>query len=189
MYSTRYLGRERDYIVIRHPLRDMDGMISGVKFRRGYAVVEKGSKYYSIIKKLPYLKSALEFPLEHLKKLPFILRDREVEVIYGKDVYVHYMKAITAFNKKQAEEKKKAEEEAHLSSKTLCQKTTRDGELCKHEAFEASPSQYCKIHLFDDPKIEELGFDLNKRRTRAEKKEFKDQVCKELIKLKANNAF
>ena len=73
-WSTKTLGRDKEFVVIQHKIRDINGMINGVKFRGGYAVVEKDSKTYINLKKLPMLKNAPEYPLTHLSNLIFVTR-------------------------------------------------------------------------------------------------------------------
>lgn len=81
-----------EYIVIKHPLRDSSNTyFNGIKFTRGYAVVVKNSKSHQFVKTAPFLKNRKEFDLAYLKN---IFRLKEVELIYGKDVYWHYLKSI-----------------------------------------------------------------------------------------------
>lgn len=89
-----YLRRktDNDYIVVRHPLRDFTNtFVQGTKFCRGYGVVIRNSKQHQFIKKLPMFKGAQEFELSYLKR---IFRTKEIDLIFGKDVYWHYLDAI-----------------------------------------------------------------------------------------------
>ena len=189
VWSTRQLDRDRDYVVILHKLRDTEGMIEGVRFRAGYGVVDKQSKTYSRLKKLPFLKDGLEFPLEHLKNLKFIIRDRDVETVYGKDVYVHYVRALVAHRHKQAEEEKIKQQEQHLESENLCKYRLDSGELCKNEKHEVSPGEHCLVHLLQDPMLDVLEVHVPTRLSKDEKKEWRTKVIKKLTKLKSEGAF
>ena len=83
---------DNDYVVIKHPLRNSTNTyFQGLKFARGYAVVVKESKSYFLVKKAPFLRNHQEFELAHLKE---VFRLREIELIFGKDVYLHYLDAI-----------------------------------------------------------------------------------------------
>lgn len=186
VWSTKYLGRHRDYVVIRHQLRDTEGMIGGVKFRQGYCVVEKNSRYYKTIKQLPYLKNSSEMPLHVLKTLPFIFRDKDVEMVFGRDVYIHYMQAMKAFNeaKQQLEEVKAVE--AHVHDNLHCKYVRENGGLCKNPLIEASPSLYCSSHLLLDPKLPEvIGETIPKYLDSKEKKAWKEKVMKKLTSKKS----
>lgn len=189
VWSTKYLGRDREYIVIRHKLRDIEGMIEGVKFRAGYGVVDKNTKAYKRLKNLPFLKTGLEFPLVHLKSLKFVMRDRDVETIYGKDVYVHYMKALKEYQAKKAEEEKVQAEQHHLQEQTLCKFRRPNGELCKNEAYELSPGNHCQRHLLKDPMLEVFEIEVPSMLSKDEVKQWKDKVIKKLTKLKSEGMF
>lgn len=93
IWTTRRLDRDREYIVLRHPLKGINNIVNGVKFRDGYAVVAKDSKSHHYLKKIPVLRKALELPLTHLKKLKFITRISDIKMVYGEDVYLKYLKA------------------------------------------------------------------------------------------------
>lgn len=189
MWTTKTYKGNIDYVVIRHPLRDIEGLIAGVKFRRGYCVVNKKSRYYTKLKQLPYLKNALEFDLPHLKTLPFIMRDRDVEVVFGKDVYYHYKSAVEKHIEKEQIKEEKEQTQEHLSSSVLCQHKTKEGKLCKLEALEYSPGQRCGLHLLQDPKLEEFDLSTDKKLTKDEKKKYKATVVKKLKKLKSEGKF
>lgn len=189
VWSTKYLGKSRDYVVIKHPLSDVEGFLAGVKFRRGYGVVERNSRYYKDLKKLPNVKNGNEFPLHHLKKLPFITRNRDVETIYGKDVFVHFVEELRAFEEAQTAKKIEDEQQEHLENPNLCKHMTRNGTYCKFEASEFSPSGYCLRHLLQDPKIPELGIKVRQMIPKNEIKSYKEKVLKELKKLKSEGKF
>jgi hypothetical protein len=173
--------RVKNYVVIKHKLRDVNGIIHGVKFRGGYAVIDKNTKRYSELRKLPLLKDTPEFPIEFLNKLTFISRSSDVNNIWGKDVYYHYVQAIAKVRAIENEEKKVVEEKLHIEEFNKCaaiSKTT--GELCKLEALEQSPSGYCKYHLLQDPRLPEVGVEVPKYMTKDDRKKFKAQVFKKL---------
>lgn len=134
--------RKRDYVIIRHKLGNLDDTIIGVRFRSGYAVVDKTSKVYKQLKKLPFLKNALEFPLLHLEKLSFIVNDRQVETVYGKDVYVNYI-AAKREKVESAIAEAKAIEEAHIAA-GYCKYQKEDGSYCKRTFLQ--DNGYCTQH-------------------------------------------
>jgi len=91
MYWNRKVT-DKEYIVVKHPLRDSSNTYyHGIKFTRGYAVVAKGSKSHTFIKSAPFLKHHKEFDLSYLKN---IFRLKEVKLIFGHDVYHHYLQSI-----------------------------------------------------------------------------------------------
>ncbi len=94
VWSTKSFDRDRDYIVIQHTLKGVNYVVNGVKFRDSYAVVERGSKTYHFLKKVPVLRAAKEYPLTHLSKLKFISRTSDVKVVFGQDVYKSFLSAI-----------------------------------------------------------------------------------------------
>ena len=183
VWATKSLERAREYVVIKHALKDMNGNIAGVKFRAGYAVVEKGSKAYLQIKKVPLIKNQPELPLIFLRKLPFITRTNDVKVVYGQDVYAQYLEVL---HKELEAEQVVAEavaEEVHVQDLHRCAFTTQAGELCSREAVKGSPSNYCRLHLLEDEKLESVGIVIPKRLTKEQKKEYKDKVASKLEKL------
>lgn len=93
IWSPKALGRDQEYIVLKHNLRGVNAVVDGVKFRHGYAVVAKDSKTYYRLKNFPNLRNSSEYPLTFLRQLPFITRTKDVLTVYGKDVYVHFLKA------------------------------------------------------------------------------------------------
>lgn len=181
-WTTKALDRVREYVVIKHRLRDMNGNLCGVKFRGGYGVVEKGSKAYMQLRSLPLIKGQPEFPLLHLRKLPFVTRTQDIQVIYGRDIYYQYLHQLNAVVK---EEQVVAKEEAkvvHVAAQG-CAAKTATGELCKFEAIKGSPSGYCRKHILTDERLVEVGIEVPKRLTSKEKGEWKDRIIEKLAKL------
>lgn len=182
IWSARSLGRDRDYIVIKHPLRGINTTINGVKFRESYAVVEKHSKTYHHLKRMPQLRAAREFPLVFLDELPFIVTPLEVKTVYGADVYQHFVKARKEKLEKLEEEQKVVQEEEHVAEEAKCAFRTKvTGELCKNKALTESPSSFCIKHLIFDPKLE---LEIPRYMSRKDKKELTNRV---LMKLKSNS--
>jgi len=91
VWTTKALTGDRNYIVIQHTLKGVNHVVNGVKFRDGYAVVEKDSKTYYMLKKVPVLRAAKEYPLIHLKKLKFITRTADIKMVFGQDVYRRFI--------------------------------------------------------------------------------------------------
>jgi len=92
--SGAFYGKtNKIYVVVKHPLRFFgNNYVSGLKFCNGYTVVEKDSKAYRELKKNSMFKKHKEFELAFLQKLGF--RTKDIELIFGKDVFYHYLDAI-----------------------------------------------------------------------------------------------
>jgi len=102
-YTTKKQGAlDKDYILVKHPL-NIGGnyFLMGVKFVNGIAVVERGSKVHKNLLRSPLLKNRKEFGLEWLVKFGF--RTKDVQMVFGKDIYYSYLKAIEKEKTKQAE--------------------------------------------------------------------------------------
>lgn len=182
VWATKSLERDRDYVVIKHTLKDMNGNVAGVKFRGGYAVVEVGSKAYTQLKKLPLIKNNEDLPLVFLRKLPFITRTSDVKLVYGQDVYAKYLQVLHEELDKEVVEEAEKSDLAHVEVENRCAFTTPKGVLCSHEAMNGSPSKYCKLHLLEDPKLGELGIVVPARLTKKEKKEYREKIAGKLEK-------
>jgi hypothetical protein len=181
VWSARSLNRNVDYIVVKHPLRGINTTINGVKFRESYAVVEKNSKTYHHLKRMPQLRAAKEFPLVFLDELPFIITPLEVKTVYGADVYQHFVKAREEKIEQLREIEKVVQEEEHIAEEAKCAFRTKTGELCKNKALIESPSSYCMKHLIFDP---ELKLELPKYMSRKDRRELTKRT---LTKLKSNS--
>jgi hypothetical protein len=182
VWSTKSLGRDRDYVLIKHPLPGVNYTVKGVKFRDGYAVVEKDSKIYFELKKMPLLKTCKEFDLLFLRKLKFISRTIDVKYIYGEDVYRFYLQKLETQLEKEDEIQLQVEEEKHLAS-DLCKHRTAQDSLCKWPALDVSPSGFCRQHILDDPALKDLGIIIPQFITKKEKADVKDKVIKQLTKI------
>lgn len=120
VWSTKSLGRDRDYIVLQHTLKGVNYVINGVKFRDSYAVVERDSKTYYMLKRVPVLRGAKEFPITYLSSLRFITRQSDIKTIYGQDVYSVFLTRQSAkleADKAEAEIKRLQEEDAILAQR------------------------------------------------------------------------
>jgi anti-sigma28 factor (negative regulator of flagellin synthesis) len=224
VWTTKALNKNADYIVIRHSLRGINSTICGVRFRDSYGVVERNSKTYTQLKRMPVFKGDQEYDLTFLLKLPFITRPLDIKQVYGHEVYVKYLQAVNE-EQKQAELAKQAQEEAleqarlaELAKKeeleqklkeaqesedvekveeikseipqvTKCSYVTHTGKLCKYDAWDTSPSGYCKVHVVNDPKLEELGIKKPGAMTKSEKRKFRKSLYNKLEKLKKSGAF
>lgn len=181
-WTTQSLERDRNYIVLKHTLRGVNYSIQGVKFRSGYAVVEKNSKVYFALKKIPVLRNALEYPLDHLQNLPFITRTQDVDTIFGRDVYIKYLAAIA--NSVQEVQEQIVEEKLHIHTEVQnkCRFSLENGEMCKRAAAEYSPSSYCEIHVLQDPKLAEHGFEVPPYMSKNQRKELRRKIKDKLGK-------
>ncbi len=174
------LKRVKEYVVLQHRLSDMNGNIAGVKFRGGYAVVEKGSKQYLSLRQLPLLRNGPEFPIIHLRKLRFITRTLDIKMIFGPDVYYHYLTELNKVLEAEQEVKEAEAEVAHVEKHSLCSHKTGKGTMCQYPAMNKSPSKYCKMHILNDPKLNELGVVLPSKMTKEEKKKYRELVIAKL---------
>jgi len=228
VWTTKSLEKDIKYIVIKHYVPGINGKIHGVTFRHSFGVVQKDSKTHRNLKRMPVFKNAVEQPLTFLSKLPFITRSKDIQLIYGREVYSKYLLAleeerqaaklaeqakIEAEDQKRREELKEAlqaQEEAEEKLKeaqqsedvekieeikseipqvTKCRFETRNGTLCKFDAYEASPSGYCKTHTLQDPKLEEVGINVPRAMTKGERKKFRKSLYTKLEKLKKQGVF
>jgi hypothetical protein len=217
VWTTKSLPINKDYIVLKHTLPGINGKIYGVTFRESYAVIEKNSKTYFQIKRMPVFKTAGEYKLTILGKLPFITASKDIQKVYGKDVYVKYLIAVEEERKqaKLSEKQQKIEEDqkrreleiqlkeaqsqedfekvneivSELPQVSLCKFTTKLGTLCKHEMSLVSPSEYCKKHILKDPKLKDFGIEVPFAMTPKETQKFKKQTLVKLAKLKKSGAF
>lgn len=189
VWTTKSSGRARTFIVIQHKLKGFNQFINGVRFREGYAVVEKDSKIYSSLKKLPLIKNAREFPLSFLMKLPFITRTMDIKLIYGAEVYNHFVNEYAVKVEEDKVQQKVEQEISHVDSKKCAFRTVTTEELCKFDAHELSPSGYCHKHILDEPKLEELGIEVPKFLTKKEKAPMKEKVLNQLEKAKKEGKF
>lgn len=225
VWTTKGLGSTKNYVVIKHPLKGVNNVVNGVTFREGYAVVEKDSKTYHHLRKIPLLHKAQEQPLTHLRKLRFITRTSDVKMVYGQDVYMAFLNAeaqekeakiqeeLEAKAAKEAaeQERRKAELEAikaaaakqlvesvEVTTEKVDEETVEakieikkccfvkpDGNLCKHDALDYSPSKYCSLHLLEDDKLSDYGIELPKMMSKQEKKKARKAVHKKLKALKS----
>ena len=189
VWTTTSTGRDRDFIVLKHTLRGVNYVINGVKFRHGYAVVEKNSKTYRDLKRIPVLKAAAEHPLTFLRKLSFITRPLDVKIVYGAEVFAQYLKELDKELNKEAVEKKVEQEIKHVVEEKLCSYKTVKNELCKEKCLEQSPSGYCMRHILEEPRLLELGIEVPKFIPKKEKWETKQKVAEELASLKKEGKF
>jgi len=192
VWSTRSSGRDVNYILLKHTLKGVNYIINGIKFRDGYAVVEKDSKSYRALKAIPVLKAAKEYPLIMLRQLKFITRPVDVKTVYGADVYLHYLKQLDPQIVKEKVEEVIEQETKHIEEHKLCSYRTvaSDGkDLCKQKALEQSPAGYCMNHIFDEPKLVELGIEVPKFLTKKEKWPAREKVASQLAKAKKDGKF
>ena len=183
-WSTKSTGIDRDYIVIRHIHRGFNGEVYHIKFREGYAVAQKNGKQHNTLRKFNMLIKNFERPLEFLSKLKFINRARDVDLIYGKDVYRKYIDAITGEEKKEAAQTIIKEVEAHKLDLSKCQYKIRStGKLCKHDSIKVSPSSYCSYHIFSDPQLERLGIKVPGMMTKDERVKEREALIKRLERI------
>jgi hypothetical protein len=191
-WSTKSYGG-RNYIVIQHPLKDVSTNIFGIKFHCGYGVVVKGSKEYKNLRTIPVLRKAREFPLTILKNLKFIIRSKDIEMIYGKDVYISYQRSLLEYAKKQdAEKHEETATERSSENSTKCKHLLLNQQFCSNERVPGSTG-YCRTHIMDDlPLIQEMGVEIpnfvGKPGFGKETTDFFAKVCKQIEKASKTKA-
>ena len=111
VWTTKSLESDKNYIVLQHTLKGVNYVVNGIKFRESYAVVEKNSKSYNMLKRIPVLRGSKEYPLSYLKELPFITRLPDIKQVYGQDVYRRFLEEE---EKSRITEALAAEQEAEL---------------------------------------------------------------------------
>jgi hypothetical protein len=189
VWTTKSFEKDREYIILKHTLPNVNNVINGVKFRGGYAVVEKDSKTYFSLKRLPILRKSKELPLVFLRKLPFITRSLDIKVVFGSEVYIKFL---VEENKLKAIEKTNdsIEQDAnHIFDNKQCKFLRTNQEFCKEEMLVESPSGYCWKHILQDPKLAELGIEISQFIPKAEKNSKRETVVRKLTKLKAEGKF
>ena len=192
VWSTRSSSINKNYVLLKHTLKGVNYVISGIKFRDGYAVVEKDSKTYHALKSIPVLKAAQEYPLIMLRQLKFITRPVDVKTVYGADVYKQYLKQLEPQIEKEKVELVIEQETKHTEEHKLCSYRTvasKGQNLCKQQALEESPSGYCMMHVIEDPKLAELGIEVPKFISKNEKWAMREKVSEKLKKLKKDGKF
>jgi hypothetical protein len=185
LWSTRTIdsNREKNYVVIKHKLRDINGLIHGVKFRGGYGVIDKNTKRYNEIRKYPFLKNTPEFPIIFLRKLKFVTRTKDVKEIWGQDVYHYYVKALTEVVAEEKVVKVAEEEKVHVQVHNKCSHRTKaDGTLCMRDPLPGSPMRYCYKHILEDPIVETLNIKKPGIMTKADKVVYIQKIMKKLQK-------
>lgn len=190
-WSTRGSDKKKDFVIIKHYLPNIDYMVQGIKFRGGYAVVEKNSKAYYLLKKMPLLKNAHERPLVELRELPFITRTSDVKMVYGQEVYKAYLDVLNPIITEEKKEQVEEIEEKHIEVKGKCAYRKTDGNLCGRDALDYSPSGYCNLHVLKDEEIEKYidTTPAKSRMTKKEKKEHNRKLLKSLARAKKEGKF
>lgn len=196
VWMTKSSGRDKEFIVLKHTLRGVNYTINGIKFRNGYAVVEKDSKTHRELKRIPVLKGSQEYPLIFLRKLPFITRPNDVKIVFGVDVFFEYNKQLQTEIVKETQEKKVENEIKHVQEHKRCSckrlgtnKKASDNDLCAFVALEHSPSGYCLKHILQEPKLQEFGIDVPRFIPKVDKQKYRIKVSEELAKLKKEGKF
>lgn len=163
VWTTKSLDRDKIYIVIQHSLKGVNYVVNGVKFRNSYAVVEKDSKVYHSLKKVPVLRLAKEFPLTYLKKLSFITRPIDIKTVYGQDVYRRFLEEET---KEKLAQESAAQAEKETLDKISYEKREEDLKLKQQlekqaaEAKESGNTELAKQLEQAIPTIEKCTFRL-----------------------------
>ena len=178
-WLTKGTSLDREYIVLKHLIPGTNAVINGIKFRGGYCVVEKDSKAYHSLKKMPMLKGSKELPLLSLRTLPFITRSMDVFHVFGKDVYNKYMELLQPVVEEEIEERVTLAETQHLEF-GKCHHRKPNGELCGLNKLE--PSNNCMLHVLEDPILKEIGFHIPRMVAKDEKQALRERALRAIEK-------
>ena len=182
-WTTKALSRTRNYIVLKHKLKGVNYTVHGVKFRDGFAVVEKDSKTYNMLKQMPILKNAQELPLTFLQQCKFITRILDIKIVYGQDVYRCFIEQLEKEQNSKYLEELVQKESAHLQTGG-CSYRFKSNLLCEQQAVENSPSQYCQRHILEDTQLEALGVHVPRYIAKDEKEKIKNKIIRQLKDVK-----
>jgi hypothetical protein len=183
-WNTKSYGG-KNYIILKHPVGDVTTKVYGVKFHCGYGVVEKGSKAHKALRTIPILRGAKELPLTMLKSLHFITRSQDIALIYGKDIYVSYQRALLEHAKQQEAQKfEELQAERNSGNSTKCKHLLLNNEYCSNERVQGSTG-FCRVHIMDDiGLIRDLGVDIpsyvGKPGFGKETTEFFAKICRKI---------
>jgi hypothetical protein len=183
-YTTKSNIVERDYVVIRHGIPNVNSLVMGVRFRDSWAVVERGSKTYHRLRQLPMLKNPEERPLSFLKNLPFITRPMDVKLIYGADVYAKYVVFYQREVEKAEKIRQEQEEILHMQDETKCKLRLESGNFCKNEVQHPEVTSYCAIHILKDPRLGSIDFKIPTAMTSKERKKLRKSAFNKLKGIK-----
>jgi hypothetical protein len=185
-WSTKSFGG-KNYIVLQHPLKGTYTKVCGVKFHDGYGVVEKDSKAHKMLRQMPIFRKAKEFPLTILKSLKFVTRSRDIDLIYGKDIYISYQRALQEHEKVQEEQKfEETKSERNTNNSNKCKYLLLHNRYCENEKVPGSTG-YCRMHIMSDTElIKEIGIEIpsyfDKPGFGKETYKFLAQVCRKIEK-------
>lgn len=186
-YTTKSSIVEKNYVVIRHGIPNVNSQVMGIRFRDGWAVVEKDSKIYFRLRKLPMLKNPVERPLSFLKELPFITRAMDVKLIYGSDVYAKYVTLDKKIKEDEEVQKIELEEKLHIEDDTKCRFRLDTGKLCRHSVQDTAVSSYCPLHILKDPRLEEIDFTIPVALTAKDRKKLRKRAFSKLSTMIGEN--
>jgi hypothetical protein len=185
-WNTKSYGG-KEYIVMQHPLRDICTKMCGIKFHYGYGVVQKESKAYKMLKAMPFLRNAQEFPLTILKTLKFVTRSKDIEMVFGRDIYISFQRAMIAYNQKQEDQKfEETQAERNSNGSSKCKFLLLHNDFCSNEKVSGSTG-YCRMHILEDKAlINEIGIEtpsyVGREGFGKETAKFLAQVCKKIEK-------
>lgn len=165
---------DREFIVVKHKLTKIETTVMGVRYREGYAVVEKDSKVY---KSLKTMKMAIdkEFPITYLDTLGCVVNDRQIQYIWGKEIYNYFLSQ--KLNSESTQPEALREAQAKLP---FCEHIKDDGVQCKSKALKVS--DYCRSHLQSDERLVEDFAAMPKYMEKADRKKYIDKLIKKLEK-------
>ena len=162
MYYTARKGKsKKNFVVIKAPIRDMGNCWKfGVKFCQGYGIVEKDSKIYYAVTRSLLFKGFKELPLAFLLK---VFKSKDIELIFGRDIYLHYLDAVQLTSSqvknrigdsgvairtpKQVTLETKITPEQPVIEAVKCSYIKANGTVCGNSGTPASKLGYCFGHL------------------------------------------
>jgi hypothetical protein len=150
---------QQKYVLIKHPLKLVGkSYLCGAMFINGVAVLQRGSKAYKILASNPIMKNKRELGLERL--LDYGFKSKSIPLLFGKDVYFEFQKAVEAKKAQtvvEALEHVEAPLVEEIPSGPFCVYTKKDGSACTNSVHEYSKTnKYCFGHLrFEKKALEE----------------------------------
>jgi hypothetical protein len=170
----------RNYIVVQHGYRGISTEILGVRYVDGYGVVAKDSKEYKQLKQVR-MAIVAEFPITYLRNVRSVINLKQIETIWGKDVY-RYFKAQEEQEAEQVEvedllkdpempiEKQIEILEDNKDLTLKCKAITKKGNECSNLALVGS--EYCQFHIHKDERCAKLLEGKNRKEVGALTQQF-----------------
>jgi len=173
LYYTN-TNKQREFIVVKHKLPKIETVVMGIRYREGYAVVEKNSKTY---KSLKTIKMAIiqELPITYLETLGCVVNDKQIQYIWGKEVYNYFLSKKLNTKSNEPQVLKEANDKL-----PFCEHTKEDDTKCRNKALKVS--DYCRAHILNDERLAEDFAKMPRIMAKPDRKKYIDKLIKKLEK-------